>query len=45
MKEMMEEYGMTVMAVIMIMVVIGVIPKLKYIYLVGAEIFLNAIGG
>lgn len=45
MKEMMEEYGMTVMAIAMIMVVIGVIPKLKCIYLVGAEIFLNAIGG
>lgn len=45
MKEVMEEYGMAMIVIAMIMVVIGVIPKLRCIYLVGAEIFLNSIGG
>ena len=45
MKEMVEEYGMTAIAVYIILILISILPKLKLMYLLGGELFLNSIGG
>lgn len=45
MKEMVEEYGLTVIAIIGILILVNVVSKLKNMYLVSGEVFLNSIGG
>lgn len=45
MKEMVEEYGMVAIGICAILVLIGILPKLKAMYLNMGELFLNSIGG
>lgn len=45
MKTIMEEYGGIIVALIAVGVLIGYLPKLKCMYEVAGQLFLNSIGG
>ncbi len=45
MKEIVEEYGMVVIAIIAISVIVGVILRLRQIYWIAQLMFLGGIGG
>ncbi|MDE6313255.1 MAG: hypothetical protein K2M46_06475 [Lachnospiraceae bacterium] len=45
MKELVEEYGMLAVAVLALGVLIGLIPRLRYGYLLVEQLFLGGIGG
>ena len=45
MKEMVEEYGLTIIVIIGILILINLLSELRNMYLIGGEEFLNSIGG
>lgn len=45
MKEVLEEYGGIMITAVAVGVLIGYLPKLKCIYEIAGQLFLNSIGG
>lgn len=45
MKEILEEYGGIMITAVAVGVLIGYLPKLKCIYEIAGQLFLNSIGG
>lgn len=45
MKDLLEEYGILIISIVAIGVLVVFLPKLKYLYEVAGNVFLNMIGG
>ncbi|MBQ2801172.1 MAG: hypothetical protein IJF03_07270 [Lachnospiraceae bacterium] len=45
MKEVLEEYGGIIIAIVAVGVLVGYLPKLKWVYVTVGKVFLDSIGG
>jgi hypothetical protein len=45
MKEVLEEYGGIIIVIVAVGVVVGYLPKLKWVYAMVGKVFLDSIGG